>query len=75
MPTKKASSKKASSKKASATKTVKATALGSKLRLDFPLDPRRIAAIQRCIAKGTLTVTVNKVDLSAGKLKGPWLYD
>ena len=36
---------------------------------------KKIAAIQRCIAKGTLTVSLSKVDLTGGKLGGPWLYD
>ena len=74
MPAKKAS-KKASSKKAAKKKTGKAAAASSKVKLDFPLDTQTIAAIHRCIAKGTLRVTVNRVDLSAGRLRGPWLYD
>jgi len=75
MPAKKASSKKASTKKTSAAKTAKASIVGSKLRLDFPLSAAKVEAIQRCIAKGTLSVTINKVDLGAARLRGPWLYD
>lgn len=81
MPTKKVSIKKGSakkSKKASAKKTsatAKATQVGSKIRLDFPLSASKVAAIQRCLAKGTLRVTINKVDLAAGRLRDPWLYD
>jgi hypothetical protein len=47
----------------------------SKLTLNMPLDARKIKAIQRCIEKGTLTLTINKVDLSTGKLGDGWLYD
>ena len=47
----------------------------SKLTLDMPLDARKIKAIQRCIDKGTLKITMNKVDLSTGKLGDGWLYD
>ena len=46
-----------------------------KLTLNMPLDARKIAAIQRCIDKGQLTLTVNKVDLATGKLGAGWLYD
>lgn len=46
-----------------------------KLTLNMPLDARKIAAIQKCIDKGQLTLTVNKVDLATGKLGAGWLYD
>ena len=46
-----------------------------KLRLDMPLDAKKIKAIQRCIEKGRLTITVSKVDLAAGRLGDSWLYD
>jgi hypothetical protein len=46
-----------------------------KLQLDMPLDARKIKAIQRCIEKGTLRITVNKVDLATGRLGDGWLYD
>ena len=47
----------------------------SKLTMDMPLDASRIKAIQRCIEKGRLRITINKVDLSTGKLGDGWLYD
>lgn len=47
----------------------------SKLTMNMPLDARKIKAIQRCIDKGTLKVTIKKVDLSTGKLGDGWLYD
>jgi anti-sigma28 factor (negative regulator of flagellin synthesis) len=81
MPTKKkkASSKKGSSKKSSATSKSAATisVLGGipKLKLDFPLNAQKVAAIQRCVAKGKLTVTVSRVDLALGRLGDAWLYD
>lgn len=46
-----------------------------KLTLSMPLDAKKVAAIQKCIGKGTLTITVNKVDLATGKLGAGWLYD
>jgi hypothetical protein len=46
-----------------------------KLKLDMPLDDRKIAAIKRCLAKGKLTITVSKVDLATGRLGDPYLYD
>jgi hypothetical protein len=54
--------------------TVKAAG-ASKLTMNFPLDAAKVKAIQRCIDKGTLRVTLNKVDLSTGKLGDGWLYD
>lgn len=62
--TKKASTKKASTKKGPASQ-----------RIEFALDAERVAAIKRCLAKGTLRVTVNKADLARGRIRGPWLYD
>lgn len=46
-----------------------------KLKLDMPLDDKKIAAIKRCLAKGKLTITVSKVDLTRGRLGDAWLYD
>jgi len=46
-----------------------------KLSLDMPLDEAKIKAIQRCIAKGRLTLTLSNVDLAAGKIGEAWLYD
>ena len=76
-PAKKAGAKKASPKKAAVAKAATVALSGTipKLELNMPLDAKKIAAIQRCIAKGTLTVSLSKVDLTGGKLGGPWLYD
>jgi hypothetical protein len=46
-----------------------------KLSLNMPLDAKKIKAIQRCIEKGELKITVSKVDLAAGKVGEAWLYD
>ena len=75
-PAKKAGAKKASPKKAAAkAATIALSGTIPKLQLNMPLDAKKIAAIQRCIAKGTLSVSLSKVDLTGGKLGGPWLYD
>ena len=46
-----------------------------KLTLNMPLDARKIKAIQKCIEKGTLNITVSKVDLAGGRIGDAWLYD
>ena len=46
-----------------------------KLTLQMPLDAKKIKAIQRCIEKGSLTISVSKVDLASGRLGEGWLYD
>lgn len=55
--------------------TIKVTGTLPKLTLDMPLDARKIKAIQKCIEKGTLSITVSKVDLAAGRIGDAWLYD
>jgi len=73
MPTSKKSASKKTSKKTSAKKSTKATA--AKQKIEFALDPERVAAIKRCLDKGTLRVTVSRADLLRGRVKDPWLYD
>ncbi len=46
-----------------------------KLTLNMPLDAKKIAAIQRCMEKGKLSITISKVDLAAGRIGEAWLYD
>jgi hypothetical protein len=46
-----------------------------KITLNMPVDARRAKAIQKCIENGNLRITINKVDLSAGRLGDGWLYD
>lgn len=74
MATSKKSAKKSSKTSAKKSSKKKATAV-AKQRIDFALNPERVAAIQRCLEKGTLRVTVSRADLSKGRVKDPWLYD
>ena len=46
-----------------------------KMQLDMPLDAAKVKAIQRCIAKGRLRITVGRVDLATGRVGDGWLYD
>jgi anti-sigma28 factor (negative regulator of flagellin synthesis) len=46
-----------------------------KLKLDFPLDDKKVEEIKRCIAKGKLAITISRVDLVAGRLGDPYKYD
>jgi hypothetical protein len=46
-----------------------------KITLEMPLDEKKIKEIQKCIEKGHLRLTISKVDLVAGKIADPWLYD
>jgi len=64
-------SKKTGSRKAS----IKAALQIPKLQLSMPLDAKKIAAIQRCIKKGTLNISINKVDLATGRAGDGYLYD
>lgn len=67
----KGAAKKTASKKA----TVSVAGAIPKLKLTMPLDAKKVAAIHKCIAKGSLTITLSKVDLIGGKLGDAWLYD
>lgn len=55
--------------------TIKLKGTLPKLTLNMPLDARKVKAIQKCIEKGTLSITVSKVDLAAGRIGDAWLYD
>ena len=46
-----------------------------KMTLTMPLDPQRVNAIKRCIAKGELRISVSKVDLATGRIGEGWIYD
>ena len=71
---KRAPAKKKPVAKAAAPK-IDVSAVIPKMTVSMELDDRKIKAIQRCIEKGNLTVTFNKIDLAGGKLGDPWLYD
>lgn len=55
--------------------TVALTGAIPKLTINMPLDAKKVRAIQKCIEKGELKITVNKVDLVTGRLGDGWLYD
>ena len=65
-------SKKASTKKAAKKGTKKSAAT---VRMSFPVDAVKAEAIKRCLAKGTLTVTMSKADLGRARLGDPYKYD
>lgn len=72
MPTSKKTSKKKAAKK-SATKKSAVTA--GRATLKFPVNAEQVEAIKRCLAKGNLTVTVSKADLSRVRVGDPYKYD
>jgi hypothetical protein len=53
----------------------KAAVTVPKLSIKLPLDAEKINAIQRCIKKGNLSITISKVNLAGGKLGDGYLYD
>ena len=68
MPTKKKATKKKAAVKKAAPKAAGHT-------VSFTLDATKAAAIRRCLAKGTLKVTVSKADLLRGRVRDSWIYD
>ena len=68
-------SKKASTKKAAKKRTTKKAAATGSATLRFPIDAAKAEAIKRCLAKGTLTVTVSKADLGRARMGDPYKYD
>jgi len=69
-----ATSKKASKKSTKKASTKKA-ATTARMKLSFPIDAEKVEAIKRCLAKGTLTVTVNKAELASGRFRNAYIYD
>jgi anti-sigma28 factor (negative regulator of flagellin synthesis) len=62
--------------KAKKTGSKKPSIVIPKLTLSMPLDEEKVKAIQRCIAKGTLKITISKMDLGARLLgEEAWIYD
>ena len=45
------------------------------MHLDMPLDEKRVAQIQKCLANGHLKISLSHVDLATGRLGESWLYD
>jgi hypothetical protein len=46
-----------------------------KLTLHMPLDAKKVEAIQKCLKKGELKITVGRVNLATGRIGDGWLYD
>lgn len=75
MATKKKTSKRRVSKR-TATPRRPNIEVAHKTELSFALDADKVEAIKRCLEKGTLTITMTKVDLNeVGRADEPYLYD
>jgi hypothetical protein len=70
-----ASKKKAASKKTTRKPAIAIEGAIPRLSLNLPLDEATVAQIQRCIAKGQLSISVSRVDLTRGRLDDPYKYD
>jgi len=70
-----ATSKKTSKKKAAKKSAKKSVASRVKVKLNLPVDAAKLEAIHRCLAKGTLTITVSKADIGRLRLGDPYAYD
>lgn len=68
-------SKKTSKKKAAKKSATKKAAVAGRATLKFPVSADQAEAIKRCLAKGSLTVTVSKADLSRARVGDPYKYD
>jgi hypothetical protein len=62
-------------KTAKKAKKASTRAIAGGLNLQFKLDSSKIAAIQNCLKKGTLTITVSKVEALGGRNANSYLYD
>ena len=69
-----ATSKK-TSKKAAKKGPKKSVASRAKVKLNLPIDAEKMEAIKRCLAKGSLTVTMSKADIGRARLGDPYKYD
>ncbi len=60
-------------KKATGAKKV---AAGHSLKLALPVSKEKVAAIQRCLAKGQLTITISQTSVAKGaRAAGGYIYD
>lgn len=55
--------------------SLKFTGAMPQLDLDLPLDDSKVEAIQRCLAKGRLKISLTQVNLAAGRLGDGYKYD
>jgi hypothetical protein len=62
-------------KKAKKAKKASRKAAPAGLKLEFKLDKNKIDAIQSCLKKGKLTITVSKIDALGGRSSNSYLYD
>jgi hypothetical protein len=46
-----------------------------KVTLNVALDAEKIQAIQKCLAKGTLRISMSKAGATGAEKTDPWLYD
>jgi hypothetical protein len=53
----------------------KAATQAHDLRLSFSVTPRQLTAIQRCLEKGTLRITLSSKTLAGGRASDPYIYD
>jgi anti-sigma28 factor (negative regulator of flagellin synthesis) len=65
----------ATKKKTAKKKAAKTTQAAAKHKIEFALTPDKVAAIKRCLQKGTLKVTVSRADLLKGRIRDAWIYD
>ena len=70
-----ATSKKTSKKKAAKKGSTKKAAATGRATLNFPVSAEQVEAIKRCLAKGTLTVTLSRADLGRARVGDPYKYD
>jgi hypothetical protein len=52
-----------------------AAAAGHDFKVSFNVKPEHIAAIQRCLQKGKLTITVSSKKIAGGRALDGYLYD
>jgi hypothetical protein len=57
-------------------KTAARARKGSTIKMTLAVDPQKLEAIQRCLKKGKLTITMSTADiLKAGRAENGYLYD
>lgn len=61
-------------KKARAKKSARSAGKGHEMKLALALDAKKIAAIQNCLKKGRLTISISNV-AALGKGANGYLYD
>jgi anti-sigma28 factor (negative regulator of flagellin synthesis) len=63
-------------KKTSSSKDQPSYEITHSTELKFHLDDKKIEQIKKCLEKGTLSITVSKIDLlQGGRAVDPYVYD